>query len=287
MGLFNRLKMGVVLTKDSVLVIRHNPRLILFPIVSGVAGIVFLALFLGITFGLAQFDPEGGMIVGLFLAYLALTFVSSFFTAGLVHQTREVLAGGDSSLKAGLSAAWERKLPLLIWSLIAATIGVIINGLENADSRVAQVVGVLFSVAWTLMTFFIIPVIVFERTSTVGMFKESARKFKQTYGETPVSLVGIQLISFVIALPVFLVGFVFFTVDLVFLAVGFILLGAAVSFIVSQTLSGVVKTALYFYAEEGKKPEEFDNVDFDNLSEEQDRGRGFGAGGQQTRGGFH
>lgn len=285
MGLFNRLKMGVVLTKDSLLVIRHNPRLILFPIVSGVAGLAFLALFLGITFGLAQFDPEGGMIVGLFLAYLILTFVSSFFTAGLVHQTREVLAGGDSSLKVGLSAAWERKLPLLIWSLIAATIGVIINGLENADSRVAQVVGVLFSVAWTLMTFFIIPVIVFERPSTVGMFKESARKFKQTYGETPVSLVGIQLISFVIALPVFLVGFVFFTIDLVFLAVGFFLLGAAVSFIVSQTLSGVVKTALYFYAEEGKKPEEFDNVDFDNLSAEQDRG--FGAGGQRTHGGFH
>ena len=284
MGLLNRLKMGAVLTKDSALLIRHNPGLLLFPVVSGVAGIGFLALFLGVTFGLAQVAADAGMIAGLFLAYLALTFVSSFFAAGLVHQTRAVLADDEPSLKAGLAAAWERKGPLLVWSVIAATVGIIINAIENSDSRIGRILGVVFGVAWTLMTFFIIPVIVFERTSTVGMFKESARKFKQTYGETPVSLIGIQLLSSLIALPFVLVGMYLNSIGIVPVAIGLVLLGVVLSFIMTQTLGGVVKTALYFYAEEGKQPDEFDNVDFENLDTDQDRG--FGSRRRPSGGGF-
>jgi hypothetical protein len=284
MGLFSRLKMGAVLTKDSALLIRHNPGLLAFPVVSGVAGIGFLALFLGVTFGLAQFAADAGLIAGLFLAYLALTFVSSFFAAGLVHQTRAVLAGREPSLRAGMAAAWERKGPLFVWSLIAATVGIVINAIENSDSRIGRILGVVFGVAWTLMTFFIIPVIVFERTSTVGMFKESARKFKQTYGETPVSLIGIQLLSAVIALPFILLGVYFNSIGLVPVTIGLVLLGVVLSFILTQTLQGVVKTALYFYAEEGKQPDEFDNVDFENLDTDQDRG--LGSGGRVSGGGF-
>jgi len=284
MGFINRLKMGAVLTKDSALLIRHNPGLLLFPVVSGVAGIGFLALFLGVTFGLAQVAADAGLIAGLFLAYLALTFVSSFFAAGLVHQTRAVLAGDEPSLKAGLAAAWERKGPLFVWSAIAATVGIVINVIENSDSRIGRILGVVFGVAWTLMTFFIIPVIVFERTSTVGMFKESARKFKQTYGETPVSLIGIQLLSSVVALPFVLVGLYFNSIGIVPVTIGLVLLGVVLSFIISQTLGGVVKTALYFYAEEGKQPDEFDDVDFENLDTDQDRG--FGGGRRPSGGGF-
>lgn len=121
--LLTRFKMGLVLTKDSLLVIRHNPRLMLFPAISAVAGLAFPVLFLGITFGLAQISPEGGTLIGLFLVYLVLTFVSMFFTAALVHQTREVFDGNDVSLGAGMEAAWDRKAPILVWSVIAATRG--------------------------------------------------------------------------------------------------------------------------------------------------------------------
>lgn len=79
MKVFDRLKMGIVLTKDSLAVIRHYPRLILFPALSGLAGLAFLGVFLGVTFGASQLEPEGGVLVGLFLLYLGLTFISSFF----------------------------------------------------------------------------------------------------------------------------------------------------------------------------------------------------------------
>ena len=274
MGLLARLRVGAVLTKDSLLLIRHHPRLVLFPILSGLFGIAFLGLFLGVTFGLAAIAPEGGAIVGLLLAYLALTFVSSLFTAGLVHQTREVLAGGEISLRDGLDAAWNRKTPLFVWSVIAATVGVVINMIEGSDSSVGRLFAVIFSVAWTLMTFFIIPVIVFERPTTTEMFKRSASTFKRTYGETPISLIAIQIVGLLVALPLIGSGLYLAMTGTVFglLGIGLFLFGIVLSFIVSQTLQGVVKTSLYFYAEEGIKPEEFDNVDFDSLSEAQDSG---------------
>jgi hypothetical protein len=268
MQFFQRLKTGLILTKDSLQVMRHNPQLFVFPAVSGVAGLAFLGVFLGVTFGLMAVAPEGGMLVGLFVVYLVLTFVSSFFAAALVHQTREVLGGNDASLRAGVAAAWDVKGPLFVWSLISATIGIVINAIENSDSRVARLFGTIFGVAWTLMTFFVIPVIVFEGTSTREMFTRSAGTFKQTWGETPISLLGINIVGAIVALPFVLPGFYLLNIGLGVAGIGLVLVGVLLSFLVSQTLQGVVKTTLYLYAREGKRPEEFDDVDFEGLATE-------------------
>ena len=266
MGVFGRLKMGLTLTKDSVLVLRNNPRLAIFPLVSGIAGLLFLVVFLGITFGLMAVDPEGGVLVGLFLVYLGLTFISTFFTAALVHQTRAVLVGEDPSLGAGVQAAWDERNLIMIWSLISATIGVIITAIENSDSRVARVFATLFSAAWTLLTFFIIPTIVFEKTTTKGMFTTSASTFKQTWGETPISLIGVQLISMFVVVPMLILGYLLAAIHPV-VGIGTVLVGVLLGFLVGQSLQGIIKTTLYLYAKEGTRPAEFDNVDFDRLSE--------------------
>lgn len=285
MGLFDRLKMGLVLTKDSLLLIRHNPRLILFPAVSGIAGLAFLVIFLGITFGLAQINPEGDVLVGLLVIYLGLTFISSFFAAGLVHQTHAVLHGQEPSIRNGMAEAWRHKTPLLVWSVIAATVGIIINSLENSNSMASRIVGVLFGLAWTILTFFVIPVIVFEDTSTTEMFKRSASTFKETWGETPISLVAINLVGVVVALPAILLGFAIISAGLAVVGIALVLAGVLAGFLLSQTLQGVVKTALYVYATEGSKPSEFQNVEFADLAVDETRRGGRGSG--PYGGGFH
>ncbi len=268
---FGRLKTGLLLTKDSLLLMRHNPKLGLFPLVSGAAGFLFLAIFLGVTFGLTAVAPEGIALAALFFVYLGLTFISSFFTAGLVHQTREVLEGGEASLRAGMAGAWNVKKPLLVWAFISATVGIIINAIENSDSRMARIFGVIFGVAWTLMTFFIIPVIVFEKTSTKGMFTRSASTFKQTWGETPISLIGVQLVSVAVMAVFALPAIYLFSVGIISIAIGLVLTGVLLSFLAAQTLQGVVKTVLYLYAATGAKPGEFNDIDFDDLASSKSR----------------
>lgn len=287
MGLLSRLKMGLTLTKDSLRVIRHNPRLMLFPFISGVVGVAFLAVFLGVTFGLVQIDPEGTGLVVLFVVYLALTFISSFFSAALVHQTREAFEGHPVSLRAGMSAAWDRKAPLFVWSVIAATVGLLINMLESSDSLPARIIGLLFSVAWTVLTFFIIPVLVFERVGVAEMFKRSGGLFKQTWGETPISLFAVSVLAFLVAIPFVAVGAAVAstgTTVTVVTGIGIVLAGVLFAFLLSQTLQGVVKTSLYVYAKEGTRPPEFDNVDFADLPADQDSGGSTGR--TPRRGGF-
>lgn len=264
MDIIDRIKRGITLTIDSIHVLRHHPRLMLFPLVSGVTGLLFLGIFFGVLFGVVRFTLNEIMVIFFFILYLVLTFVTTFFTAGLVHQTRHVLDGGQPSLKAGVNAAWEVKTQLFVWALIAATIGVIINGLENSDSRAARIFGTIFGFAWTLLTFFIVPVIVFEDTDVKGMFTRSMGTFKQTWGETPISMLGVQLVSVVIAIPVVLIGLLSLSINPI-LGIAVILIGILVAFLVVQTLEGIIKTTLYLYATEGKRPQEFDNVDFDEL----------------------
>jgi hypothetical protein len=57
------------------------------------------------------------------------------------------------------------------------------------------------------------------------------------------------------------------------LGVAVLLVGALLAFLLAQTLQGVVKTALYFYATEGTKPDEFGDVDFDRLAGDDDSRR--------------
>lgn len=281
MSVFDRIKQGITLLIDSLRLMRNNPRLLLFPIVAGLSGLAFLLVFLGITFGAMQFQPDGAILAGLLIAYLGMTFISTFFTAGLVHQSRQAMAGGDVSIMDGLAGAWQVKWRLFVWSLVAATVGAILNGAQDSNSSAGRGIGAIFGIAWTLMTFLIVPVIVFERTSFRGMFTRSASAFKETWGETPIGLGGVQLVGLVVALPFLGLGYLVFTTVHAVTGIGIIVAGVALSFLISQTLQGVIKTALYVYATEGVSPSEFDNVDFDDLPGDGNATRSMSTGGMR------
>jgi hypothetical protein len=266
MGLFGRIKTGMALARDSLSLMANNPKLGLFPLIGGIAGILYLTVFLGVAFGVLAVSPEGSTIVILFLYYLGMTFISTFFAAGLVHQTRAVvLHDQEPSVRDGIDAAWEKKGPIFVWSVISATVSVIINIIENSDSWLAKIFAAVFSIAWTILTFFVVPVIIFEDVGVKGMFTRSKDTFKQTWGETAISLIGVQLITILLAIPLIAIGIGLVFVN-VFVGIGFILLAILFTYLLAQTLQGIVKTALYLYATEGAIPSEFDDLDFENLA---------------------
>jgi hypothetical protein len=272
MGLISRLKMGITLTKDSLSVMRHNPKLAVFPLVSAVTALIFLGTFLGTVFGLGLTNPEGAGLIVLFVVYLGSTFISTFFAAGLVHETRDAIKhGSEPSLRAGMAGAWEAKGPIFVWSVISATVSILINMLESSDSLPARILATLFSIGWAVLTFFVVPVIVFEKPGVGEMFKQSGRTFKQTWGETAISLIGVRLIAFLFVVPFLVLGVVLFGTSPL-AGIGLILVGVLTGFLVGQTLQGIIKTALYIYATEGSRPEEFDNVDFEGLASDRNRG---------------
>lgn len=273
MGLIDRLKIGFGMARRSGRVLRAHPKLLVFPLLGGFSGIAFIATLFGSLYvtGPLLRDPGPAIYAALFVAYLVETFVASFFTAALVAATRTVFHGDKPSVRRALVAAWKRKLPLLVWSFVAAVVGVIIRMIEGEDNIVAQIVAGVFAVAWSVMTFFVVPVIVFREPSITTMFTESARTFKETWGESIGAMGTIDVVTFLLALGGVVLGGVAFVVTTglgtIQLLATLLIGGTAVvvGLLVGKALSGIAKTALYVYATESTVPEYFDDMDFNRL----------------------
>ena len=289
MGMFTRIKRGLALTKDSIIVMKNHPKLLAFPLIAGVSAIVFLGVLALVSLGLLDVLvdlPQEGVVLGaLFVVYFVTTFISSFFTGALVHETKEIIEGGEPDLRRGMEAAWRVRKKLAAWAAVSATVGVVLRVLESSDSRAARIVSLIVGVAWTLVTFFVIPTAVLKpETSVRDMFTESGRTFKQLWGETPIGIVGPNLV----AIPFYLLGvavaFAFVGVSVVAAVLGFLVF-AVLGMLVASGLRGVLKTALYVYAVEGKLPREFEGEDIEGLAESKPSGAAGGTGGMGGMGG--
>ena len=271
LGFLARLKTGWTLTKDSLGVIRDHPKLLAFPLLAGVSSIVFLVLFF---VPLVVADAIGGGLeyVVLFVLYFATTFLSTYFSAALVHAANAAFHGREPRLRDSMSAVSGSLGPIFIWSLISATVSIIFRLLENSDSPVAAVLRSLFAIGWAILTFFIVPVIVFEDVTATSMFERSGETFKDTWGETLGAGFGITAIVIGIGL-VLVVGAIAVSVPVgavlpgagIILAVVLVAVALVFTFLLSQTIWGIAKTALYLYAVERSTPEQFENFDFRTL----------------------
>ncbi|WP_439026032.1 DUF6159 family protein [Haloarchaeobius sp. DT45] len=267
MGFFQRLSLGWRLAMDSLGVLRRDPELAAFPLVGGLAGAVYLSLLLGGATFVVGTDPGVLAWVVLFAVYLGSTFIASFFTAGLMHEARESLEGREPSLRGGLAAAWGNAGTIFAWATIAATVGVVLQVVRSDEGILGDILAGVVSVAWGILTYFVVPVIVFEDVSVTEAIRRSGDTFKRTWGETAGAHFGVGIVSIlftlvglVLAVGVFVlvggspVGFLG--------AVAFAVLVVLVTVLFGQTLTGIAKTALYVFATEGREPAGFENVDF-------------------------
>jgi hypothetical protein len=267
MGIFSRLATGWNLAKDSMHVLRQEPSLAIFPLLSGLFGLLFLGLLFGGTYATMGLEQGPAMYAVLFVLYFGSTFIASFFNAALVHNAREVFHGHDPTLGEGMSAAWSHRKALAVWALAAATVGVLLRMIEGSDNPVAEIAAMLFSVAWGILTYFIVPVIVFEDVGPTEMFKRSGETFKSTWGETAGAGFGVGLVTalFSIGGLAIAAGFALLLGGSAIGIAGAIAIGAVVllaAYLFGSALGAIAKTALYVYATEQDQPEAFRNVDF-------------------------
>lgn len=268
MGIFSRLVTGLKLARGSLSVLRDHPKLLAFPIIGGIAGLVFVAVLLGGT--LLGTGQQAGPIlyVSLFAIYVGSTFIASFFTAALMHATRETFQGETPAVRRSMAAAWRRKWPLLTWAVIAAVVGILIRALEESNEIVARIVAVVFALGWAVMTYFVVPVIVFEDVGVRGMFSRSGGLVKEIWGESLGAEAGVSIVTFLLVLvgiAVTAVAFLAFptgTAAGLFVVIAFGSVAIVGALLIGMALTGIAKTALYVYATEDETPSYFGGMDF-------------------------
>ena len=189
-------------------VLGQDKELIVFPIVSGIAVVIVTASFIvpGIFTGYWEsFVGNDGTIpvsmwVLVVLFYLVEYLVIIFFNAALVSAAMIRLKGGDPTLGDGLRGAWSHIGAILGWAAISATVGLVLQALRERGGFAGAIVAALGGMAWNIITFLVIPVLVVEGVNPIEGIKRSASLLKKTWGEQIIGNAGIGLIFGLIGL---------------------------------------------------------------------------------------
>ena len=210
-----------------------------------------------------------------FILYLGLAFFATFFNVCSVYTTRVRFEGGNATFMESIKFALGKIHGIFIWSLISATVGLLLRILDKvcekaqeSDNLVTSILGFIgsiivsmFGVGWGLITAFVIPLMVYQDIGPIDAIKRSGAIFKKTWGESLIRDLGVGLIGSVITI----LG------SAIFAGLGFLVAGMGKIAITTVTISGIIyitlcvtifsllgiifNTALFVYADKGVMPQ--------------------------------
>ena len=278
--------------KASWAVLQHDRELAVLPILGALASIaVVLAVGLPIWLSTDGIDDGGSsagsdpmLWIGGIIILLAVTVITVFFNAAVVSGARERFSGGDPTISSAIKGAFSRLHVIVPWAILALTVGMIIRLIQSSDNIVARILGTLLNMAWGVLTFLVVPILVVEQTGPFQSLSRSGELLRHTWGENLIAQVGFGIIGFVAAIP----GIIIIAIGasagsvgaLVAIVIGFGWI-ALVSVVIS-TLTAIFQMALYIYATTGQVPMGFEQSGISDTFNERSQGplmRGFGGGG--------
>lgn len=266
---------GWLMAKASWAVLKDQPSLAVFPVVSVIAAAALSAALAvpvalgGVTavgLGLPDTALQALGYLAIFAWYFVCTFAFVFCNAALVSCALQRFAGQPATVGSGFAAARRRLPQILGWSLLAATVGVILRGLQSVLKGKSGLAGELVAgVAeglWGVATYFAIPVVVTEGLGPIEAVKRSSSILRRTWGESLSGSAGLGIVMGLFLLP--LVGVAALmgtglggspvTVTLAALC-GLYLVALTVAF---SALGSILRAGVYTYAMTGVAPVHMD-----------------------------
>ncbi len=266
-----RLSNSWSLVKASWAVLRADKELLIFPIIAFIGSIIVTITFIVPMALTSMFDSlsdgRGSQVmlyVFGFLFYLVQYTVVIFSNSALVGAATIRLKGGDPTVGDGLRIASEHFGAIVGYALVSATVGMILRALSERGV-LGRIVSSLFGMAWNLITYLAVPVLVIENVGPIEAVKRSGALLKKTWGEQIAGNFGIGAVFgliFVVLFLVFIPAIVAVastnSVGLViFVIAGFVLLMVGLG-LFSSALGGIYTAAVYQYATTGDAGEFFD-----------------------------
>lgn len=247
-----RMERGFRIAKASWDVLREDTELLILPVISTVAILVFAAAVLLPSYSSinAASANRGFLYLLLAIVYFVSTFIATFTNASIVGAATDRLQGGEGGVATGVKLAWSKIDKIVAWSALTATVGLLLRLVEERAGIFGAIVGRIVGVAWSVVTFFVVPVLLFEPVGAIDGVKRSAHLFKERWGEQFVGNASISIALMLLALPAVLVVAFMATVSVpLAIVVGVIAFGILMA--MGGALSGIFNAALYQYAVNG------------------------------------
>lgn len=277
----SRLSISFRLVKASIQVLMANSDLLIYPILSAFGLLLVLAVFTGTIFAVNGFDLDavanssfGFRFAAFFLFYFVTYTVIIFANTALVGAVMLMLDGGQPTVGNGFRIAKDHIQYILGYALLMATVGMIFRWIFQFGGFAGRLIGPtirrmvlasVFGLAWHLVTYLVVPVLVVEGIGPIGALRRSSHLLKKTWGE---QIAGNMSIWLLFSFPLFLV-----------IAAGYPLAASAVKnssetyaifvlylyimagltlFLIKSTLEAIFSAVVYRYAVEGLPAEGFD-----------------------------
>jgi len=267
------------MTKLGIAVVRADPELLVYTFLSALFSLVAIGAAISVSVGLDVIagNPEcvgedcGSDLaiahMGIwFVFYMVVSVITVFWNAAIIASAFERLSSGTNpSFSYGIGQAMKCLPQILVWGVVAGTVGLFIQILEGLARDwdtplplrfVAGLASFVIGVAWWIATFFVIPMIVLEKAGILDSMGKSTELFKGTWGEDVSSHISTGLLMtfcilllFGISVPLMMFGDLGVILGIVILAVGILF---AVLFF--STVDAVNRASLFYYAKTGQIP---------------------------------
>ena len=265
---------GWALTKQSWGVLKSDRSLVIFPKLSAIFALIAVAVIWlptasmsGVLAGEAINEHDPVYYVAAAATAYVSTLIAVFFNVALAACAVRSLRGEDTTVGERIRAAMQRLGPILGWTLVAATIGLVLRLLQDRIPLAAKIAVWIAGAAWAVATFFVIPVLALERSGPWQSIKRSVAVVKARWGEGATGTVAISAVTVLVVVIVMVggaaCGIVLFAAGLQQLAIAVIAIAVAaviVVSIVSSALTEIFRVAVYQYAVTGATPGAFDNA---------------------------
>jgi hypothetical protein len=284
-----RFRNGLRLLQASWNVLRQDREMLLLPVLSALSSIallvvVFFAMFADdlqvLRDGGELAPPTTGEYIVLGLVAYLLTFITIFFNVAQIRAADDRMAGGDPTLRSAISDATKHLWAIAPWALVSMVVSMVLRAIEERAGWIGKIAAGLLGLAWALITYLVLPILVLEGIGVREAIARSKELFLETWGETVSGELGMSLVAFVavlVPLPFLLLigggGRPVMAGIAIALGLGWLLLVATVM----GALNMVFRVTLYRYASGEQPPEEFAGIDFGQVFPPKRRRGLFGA----------
>ena len=262
--MFERLERSLELASASWRVLKSDKSLLVLPLLSGIA-LAFIIITLALPVltdpqWAALFQkskvarsPTAGQYVVLFVMYLISFLAMTFFNTALAIIVLARADGHALSIGQGLREARSKLPDLLMYSLISATLGMLLEFVDEDTPVLGRIAIGLCGAAWGVATYLAIPVLAAENVGPGEAIARSLKLLRTCWGESLIGAAGLRTAAGAITTLVVLSA-----IGMMFLGFG-ILLGfafgiagiAAVAWVFSA-LDVIYRASLYRYAMDGE-----------------------------------
>jgi hypothetical protein len=250
-------------------VLKQDKSLLVFPLISGICCLLVLASFAVPLYATGAWQPPAhdastqrqvayyGM---LFMFYFCNYFVVVYFNAAIVACAAGRMSGDNPTIADGLRTAAARLPVIAGWALVSATVGLVLRMIEDRSAKIGQIVAGLLGMAWTVVSFLVVPILVIENKGPIAALKDSTTLLKKTWGEQLVSNFSFGMVFFLLGIPAFgliILGFFLGSTIGLVACIALAAIYLIVLALVQSALQAIFQTALYLYARDGRVPEGF------------------------------